>query len=128
MKRSAFAMVLVPGLLWVSQPALASGPNPAISGKYRTKVATNALNGALKGTWTLNFKGGVLIASKGGKRQGQDEYSVNGNRVAFRPSGACPGKGTYHYTVSAQRLSLTRIKDSCVVRRTILSHRLMKLS
>ena len=121
MKRLAAAALSTFALLALPAPVAAAAAPTKPAGNYRGKVTSNALHGALKGTWTLTFRNGTLVFSKGGKRQGQDKYSVKDGKVHLKPAGPCTGTGVYRYTIAARKLSFSRLNDRCVSRRTILS-------
>ncbi len=131
MRRVAAALVIIGLLAALAGAASAAPARPA--GRYRTVIAKPA---NFVGPWWLTFgprnaftvyRGSVDAAHLGVR----GSISYAGNQITFTDvSGPakCTGSqatGVYSYSLpSARTLRLTRIRDNCVGRRTVLAGRL----
>ena len=119
MKRFAIAASII-GALVLSSMAFAAG---TLVGKYTANVASPT---ALKGTWTLTFaKAGTYAVADQGHIVIRGKYTTAGSRVSLGHEtgpAACPTGATYSWKRSGKTLKLTRIKDTCAGRTTVLAH------
>jgi len=130
MRRIATVLVIIGLLAALAGAASATPPRPA--GKFRT-VITKPAN--FVGPWWLTFGAhnafavyrGYVDAPHLGVR---GSVSYSGNQITFTDASgpaACTGAqatGVYSYTLpSKTTLRLTKIRDDCVGRRTVLAGR-----
>ena len=116
----------VSAALAASSVALAA---TTVSGTYRTTITSTALDGLVKGTWTVVFKGGVITAAKNGIVATHGKYSIAGSKITFRPAPGqdrCPTVSVYRFQASGARLKFTLISGSssnpsCVAQKLILA-------
>ena len=96
---------------------------PALRGTY---VALIGDADSLNGVWTIRFaSNGTETVVQTGAVVVTGRPSFNGQQVTFqKESGrlACPGPGTYSWTMSANTLQFHLVNDSCSGRRTVLSY------
>jgi len=118
------AVVLVAGTAASAAPAAGPGLSPHI---YVAKIA-GAKPTLLNGTWRLAINSRGFSVNKDGRAAVIGRVRITGNRVTFQDGTgplACEGaqkSGTYTWRVAGKRLSFTRVKDSCVGRRTVFAH------
>ncbi len=115
MKRFVIVMSILPVLAFVTTATATA----AITGKYRTTIATPA---DAAGTWTLNFK-----------KNGTGTITWNGQLTPLRftfkgstltaPGGAgyvCPTAGTYRINLAGKHLTFKVIHDTCKIGRALV--------
>jgi hypothetical protein len=119
MKRFAIAASITAALV-LSSAALAGA---TLVGKYTANVASPA---ALKGIWTLTFaKAGTYAVADQGHIVIRGKYATVGSKVSLGHEtgpAACPTGAAYSWKRSGKTLKLTRIKDTCAGRATVLAH------
>ena len=124
MKKIALAAVALVAGTASAAPAAAPGLSPHI---YVAKIA-GAKPAFLNGTWRLAINSPGFSVNKDGRAAVIGRVQITGNRVTFQDGTgplACKGaqkSGTYTWRVAGKRLSFTRVKDSCVGRRTVFAH------
>jgi hypothetical protein len=117
------AVVLVGGAATPSAPAAAPGLSPHI---YVATI-TGAKPAQPNGTWRVAINGPFFSVNEDGRAAVICRVHIVGNRVTFQDGTgplACRGaqkSGTYMWRLAGKRLSRTRVKDSCVGRRTVFS-------
>jgi hypothetical protein len=120
MKRLAIAAALLLSAAVSSAALAAVGP----SGAYKTLIVSNALNGELKGAWTISFTSGTYTVTTRSTVVVRGKYSIKGMRIAFGHEtgpGACPASGAYTFHASGRKLTFVRINDSkCAARNIVL--------
>jgi hypothetical protein len=85
-------------------------------------------------TWLLALQRTVFGLKRNGGTAVVGSLTVAGNRVTFHDLGgplACHGaqvNGTYTWKVTGTKLVFTRVKDTCVGRRTVLSYPFKKVA
>jgi hypothetical protein len=123
-KKIALAAVAIVAGTASAAPAAAPGLSPHI---YVAKIA-GAKPTLLNGTWRLAINSPGFSVNKDGRAAVIGRVQITGNRVTFQDGTgplACKGaqkSGTYTWRVAGKRLSFTRVKDSCVGRRTVFAH------
>ena len=103
----------------------ASGP-----GKFQTKLTgngTKTMHGKLDGTWGINLSSptsGRIQLTVNGHLKGGGDYTISGSTITLTPKkrGACTTKAKYTFTKSGNTLTFTPIKDTCAVRRDVLTY------
>jgi hypothetical protein len=114
-------------LVCIAAPiALASGG----PGKFTTTLAGKSAkteHGKLDGTWTIGLSSptsGKVKLTWNGERSGGGTYVISGSTITLTPKkgGQCTGKGKYKFKLSGDKLKFTVIKDSCTVRRDVLTY------
>ncbi len=103
----------------------AAGP-----GKFETKLTgkgANTKHGTLDGTWTLdlaNPTSGPLKLTWNGQLKGGGKYTISDTTITLTPrkSGECKTTAKYAFKLSGKTLTFTPIKDTCTVRRDVLTH------
>jgi hypothetical protein len=124
MKRIAIAATAV-AVLAFSPAAVASG---TITGRYKAKVTSAALGGAVKGTWTLNFKkSGSVTITDNANVVGHSTFSVTGAKIKLGPGAGCSGSGTYKFKLTGKKLKFRLLKDACAGRKIVLSSTFRKV-
>jgi hypothetical protein len=120
MKRLAIAASLLLSAAASSAALAAGGP----SGTYKTLIVSNALNGELKGAWTIAFTSGTYTVTTHSTVVVRGKYSINGTKIAFGHEtgpGACATSGTYTFHANGQKLTFIRVNDSkCAARSVVL--------
>ena len=125
MKRiTALVAVLLP-LTAGSIALAASGP-----GKFQTKITGNGAktaHGMLDGTWSIDLlspTAGAVNLTWNGKRTGGGTYVIRGSMITLTPkgNGSCTTKGKYTMKMSGHKLTFKLIKDTCTVRRDVLTY------
>jgi hypothetical protein len=105
--------------------ALASGG----LGKFKTTLTGNGPNtehGQLDGTWTIDLSNptsGHLNLTVNGEQKGGGKYLISGSTITLTPKhrGKCTTKATYTFTRTGNRLTFTPLRDTCAVRRYVLT-------
>ncbi|HWF72441.1 MAG TPA: lipocalin family protein [Solirubrobacteraceae bacterium] len=129
MKRLVIGVAFAAALALCSV-ALAGG---GLSGTYKTKVHTSALQGALNGTWTIAFKSGAYTVTDNGAAVIHGKYAVKGDKITLTDKSgkdACPAPGTYKFTLTGKKLRFARVSDSnpaCIGRVTVLGGKFTKI-
>jgi hypothetical protein len=103
----------------------AAGP-----GKFATTLTgkgANTENGTLDGTWTIdlaNPTSGKLKLTRNGDQKGGGTYAISATTITLTPKkgGTCQTTAEYTLKLSGRKLAFTPIKDSCKVRRDVLTH------
>jgi len=123
MKRLAISTSIVVGLALASV-ALAAA---TLNGTYKTTITGKPLGGAVKGTWTIDFKNPDYTVTDNGAAVIHGKYSVNGTKITLNDKSgkdACPTPGIYTYKLTGTKLHFTRVSDSftkCAGRETVLA-------
>lgn len=125
MKRLTMLAAVLLTLAPVPFALAAAGP-----GKYETKLTgkgANTEHGALDGTWTLDLANpisGPLKLTWNGHLKGGGKYAISGSTITLAPKkgGACKTTAKYAFKLSGRTLTFTPIKDTCSVRRDVLTH------
>ena len=126
MKRlTTFAAALL--VCVVAPVALASG---AGLGKFKTTLAGKSAkteHGDLDGTWTIDLSSptsGKIDLAVNGERKGGGTYVISGSQITLTPKkgGGCKTKGRYTFKATGDKLRFTPIKDTCTVRRDVLTY------
>jgi hypothetical protein len=107
--------------------ALASG---GIAGKFKTTLAGKSAkteHGQLDGTWTVAFgaaASGKVKLTWSGHVAGGGRYVISGSTITLTPKkgGQCKTKGKYTFKATGGKLTFTVIKDTCAVRRDVLTY------
>ena len=105
--------------------ALASGG----PGKFKTTLTgqrANTEHGQLDGTWTIDLANGTsgpLKLTLNGRPKGGGKYLISGSTITLTPKhgGTCTTKGKYTFKLRGNTLTFTPIKDTCTVRRDVLT-------
>ena len=114
------AVVFAAVVLGLVPAALAAG---MLSGKYKIKISGDpALGGALNGTWVIRFTPGHYKVAHNGKALGHGTDKIRGDRITFSAGAKCSSTGNYKFKKTGKKLTFTRISDSCVGRRDLLTH------
>jgi hypothetical protein len=123
MKR-LIASVVIALALAVVPLALAAGG----LGKYQTKLTgkgPRTEHGMLDGTWKINLSksSGKVGLTWNGRRVGGGSYVISGSTITLTPKGggSCKTTAKYTFTQSGNKLTFKRIKDTCTVRRDVLT-------
>jgi hypothetical protein len=117
------AVALIAGAAASAAPAAAPGLSPHI---YVAKIR-GAKPAVLNGTWRVAINRPFFSVNKDGRAAVIGRVQIVGNRVMFQDGTgpyACRGaqkSGTYTWRLAGKRLSLTRVKDTCVGRRSVFS-------
>ena len=104
--------------------AVSPGLSPHV---YSARIA-GATPAVLNGTWRLTVNKPGFSVTKDGSAAIVGTVQIAGNRVTFRDGGgpfACRGAqrtGTYTWRLARKRLTLARVNDACVGRRTVFAH------
>jgi hypothetical protein len=125
MKRLTMFTAVLLVLAAVSFALAAGGP-----GKFETTLTgkgANTEHGALDGTWTIdlaNPSSGRVKLTWNGDLKGGGKYVISGNTIALTPKkgGWCKATAEYAFKLSGTTLTFTPIKDTCAVRRDVLTH------
>jgi hypothetical protein len=125
MKRLVVLASLLLALI-VATAALAAGGGP---GKFKTKLTgkgANTEHGMLDGTWTIDLstpRSGKVKLTWNGKRAGGGTYVISGSKITLTPkkNGNCKTKGKYTFTLVGNRLTFTKITDTCTERKDVLT-------
>jgi hypothetical protein len=122
MKRLGTALVAVLALGFAGS-ALAS---ISLAGKYKTVITGSP---KLNGTWVIRFRNGTYRVSFNGRYEVSGRDSINRNKFTMIDTAgkACPSPATYKLTLTRTTLRFTRISDSCINRRKVLSHTYTKI-
>ncbi len=131
MKRLVMVVVAI-AVLAVIPAALAAG---SLSGKYKTTIkGDHAAGGQLNGTWVLDFTRKAYTVSDNGKLVIRGRDSIKHGQITLHDksgSDACPGAGTYKFTLSRNKVKFTLINDpnpACAGRRNVLAHAFTNVS
>ncbi len=131
MKKLASAAAILAAAIPVGSAAAGSpGLSPHV---YQVKIA-GGNPAVLNGTWRLAIDKPGFSLTKNGAAAVVGTVQLTGNRVTFRDGAgplACRGSqrsGTYTWRVTGRRLTLGRVHDTCVGRRIVLAHALMRLA
>jgi opacity protein-like surface antigen len=130
-KKLALAAVLAVALLTIA-PAEAVSPN--LSPHVFTAKITGATPAILNGTWRLAINKPGFAVNKDGRAAIIGTVTIAGNRVTFRDGAgplACRGAqrvGTYTWRITGKRLTLSRVSDACVGRRSVFAHAFIKIA
>jgi hypothetical protein len=122
--RTALGVAALAAAIWVGSAA-ATAPRlyPHV---YNARITGSNIRVA-NATWLLSLQRTVFGLKRNGGTAVVGSLSVAGNRVTFHDLGgplACRGaqvNGTYTWKVTGAKLVFTRVKDTCVGRRTILA-------
>lgn len=133
MKKLALAGTMIAVIAVIAAaPATAAAPTLAPH-VFQTKI-TGAAVPALNAFWRLSTTRTGFIITRSGAPALAGTLAIAGNKVTFHDiTGpfACRGAqatGTYGWRIVGARLTFTRIKDACVGRRTVLSHRFTRIA
>ena len=124
MKRIAIAAVVIVGTAASAAPAAAPRLSPHV---YVAKI-TGANPAVLNATWRMAINRPLFSVTRNGRGAVIGQVRITGNRVTFQDgtgSYACRGaqkSGTYTWRIVGKRLTLTRVRDSCVGRRIVFAH------
>ena len=107
--------------------ALASGG----PGKFKTTLrgtGANTEHGQLDGAWTIDLASPTSGPSKltwHGHPAGGGKYVISGSTITLTPKqgGRCATTGKYTFKLRHNKLSFTPVKDTCTVRRDVLTYR-----
>lgn len=125
MKRLTILAAVLLTLAAVPFAFAAAGP-----GEFKIKITgqgANTEHGALDGTWTLdlaNPTSGPLKLTRNGQLKGGGRYAIAGTTITLTPKngGTCKTAAKYTLKLIGKTLTFTRIKDTCAVRRDVLTH------
>jgi hypothetical protein len=125
MKRLTMLAAILLTLVAVPLALAAGGP-----GTFETRIAGNGADtehGMLDGTWTIdlaNSTTGRTNVTWNGQKSGGGKYVISGSTITLTPkkNGQCKTTGTYTFQLSGSTLTFTPIKDTCAVRRDVLTH------
>jgi len=125
MKRLMVLASLLLALI-VATAALAAGGG---LGKFQTKLTgkgANTEHGMLDGTWTIDLStptSGKVKLTRNGESAGGGKYVISGSKITLTPkkNGNCKTKGKYKLTLVGNRLTFTKITDTCTQRRDVLT-------
>lgn len=124
MKRPIALAVTLITLAAVPLALAAGGP-----GKFQTKLSGKGAkteHGMLDGTWTIDLSGtsGPLGLTRNGHQLGGGRYVISGSTITLTPKkgGSCTSKAKYTLTQSGDKLTFKPIKDTCAVRRDVLTY------
>ena len=114
-------------LLGLAPAAIAAAPSAP--GKFQTKITGKGAktdHGLADGTWTIDLASptsGKLHLTDNGKQKGGGTYSISGSVISLTPKkgGSCTTKAKYHFKLSANKLTFTKISDTCPVRVEVLT-------
>ena len=103
----------------------AAGP-----GKFETTLSgkgANTQHGGLDGTWTIdlaNPTSGKVKLTWNGHVKGGGRYAISGTTLTLTPKkgGTCKTTAEYALKLSGKTLTFTPIKDTCEVRRDVLTY------
>ena len=119
-----------------------------LSGAYKSDVTSTALQGALRGTWSLKLHSGAFVFTFTGSMLKNviisGPYSVADGMVTFRssssacsspsPSGGCAalahcrGPGIYRFRLMNSVVNFVKVRDpNCLSRTIVLSGRFRKI-
>ena len=98
-------------------------------GKFKTTLTGKGAktgHGRLDGTWTIdlaNPTSGPLHLTWNGHSNGGGTYDISGSKITFTPKkgGSCKTKAKYSFKQTGDKLTFTPIKDTCAVRRDVLT-------
>jgi hypothetical protein len=125
MKRLMVLASLLLALI-VATGALAAGGG---LGKFQTKLTgkgAHTEHGKLDGTWTIDLgtpRSGKVKLTRNGESSGGGMYVISGSKITLTPrkNGSCTTTGKYRFTLVGNQLTFTKITDSCIVRRDVLT-------
>lgn len=114
------AVVFAAVVLGLVPAALAAG---TLSGSYKEKIKGDpALGGALNGTWVLTFTPGHIKVAHNGMTAGHPADTIKGDKITIFHGVKCSSTGKYKFKLAGKKLTFTKISDSCVGRRDVLTH------
>lgn len=124
MKRLVTLTTILVAVVVVPVATATGGP-----GKFQTKLTgkgADTMHGKLDGSWTIDLssrKGGKVKLTWDGHQAGGGKYVISGSTISLTPKkgGTCKTKGRYTFKVSGAKLKFTPIKDTCAVRRDVLT-------
>jgi hypothetical protein len=104
-----------------------------LAGTYTTTITTQEAMDAnvdAAGDWELEFTGyGLLYLTWDGERLGQSPYAVTQDQIEVEAGPGCDSPGSYRWTLESEVLTLTRVRDYCTLRQTVLTrHPLLRTS
>jgi hypothetical protein len=100
---------------------------------YRAKIAGSG-NPLLNATWLLSVQRTVFGLKRNGGTAVVGSVTVTGNKITFHDLGgplSCRGaqvNGLYSWKVTGAKLTLTRFKDTCLGRRSVLAYAFTRIS
>jgi hypothetical protein len=99
-------------------------------GTYTTTITAEDTNEDILGDWELEFTAdGILYLTWDSERLGQAPYSVTQDQIEIGAGPGCDSPGSYGLTLESEVLTLTRVRDYCTVRQTVLTaHPLLRTS
>ncbi len=125
MKKIAFAAAMLSAVVAAAgAPAAGTALYPHA---YSARI-TGATPSLLNGTWRLAIQRTAFAVTKNGAAAIAGSVQIAGNKITFHDIGgplACRGaqvNGTYTWKLRGATLTLTRVNDSCVGRRTVFTH------
>jgi hypothetical protein len=125
MKRLISLAAMLLTLAAVPFALAAAGP-----GKFETKLAgkgANTEHGWLDGTWTIDLaspSSGPVKLTWNGEQKGGGKYVISGSTITLTPKkgGSCKTTAKYTFKLSGKTLRFRTIKDTCAVRRDVLTN------
>jgi hypothetical protein len=101
-----------------------------LAGTYTTTITVQDTNEGVDGDWELEFTPyGILYLTWEGERLGQSSYAVTQDQIEVGAGPGCDSPGTYRWTLESEVLTLTRVRDYCTPRQTVLTtHPLLRTS
>jgi hypothetical protein len=125
MKRLMVLASLLLALIVATAALAASGG----LGKFQTKLTgkgANTEHGMLDGTWTIDLStptSGKVKLTWNGESSGGGKYVISGSKITLTPkkNGSCKTKGKYTFTLVGNQLTFTKITDTCIERRDVLT-------
>jgi Lipocalin-like domain len=125
MKR--LTMVTAVLLILAAVPLALASTGP---GKFESTLSgkgANTKHGGLDGTWTIDLASatsGKVKLTWNGRRNGGGTYTISGKTITLTPKkgGTCTTTAEYALKLSGQTLTFTPVKDTCEIRRDVLTY------
>jgi hypothetical protein len=124
MKRTALAAVTLAAAVTAGSALAATGLWPHV---YSTRIAGSQI-APLNASWRIALQQHAFSLTRNGAIAVSGSVRIAGNRITFHDLAgplSCKGAqaaGTYTWRLAGAKLTLTRVTDSCVGRRTVLSY------
>jgi hypothetical protein len=125
MKRLTMLTAVLLTLAAVPLALASTGP-----GKFESTLSGKGANtghGELDGTWTIdlaNPTSGTPQLTWNGRVKGGGKYAISGTTITLTPKkgGTCKTTAEYTLKLSGQTLTFMPIKDTCEIRRDVLTY------